>query len=36
MDPGTILKVVHAVLGVWIIAALFGRWTTLETGCPDR
>jgi hypothetical protein len=30
VDPGTILKVVHAVLGVWIIAALFGRWTTLR------
>lgn len=29
MDPGTILKVVHAVLGVWVIAGLVGRWVTL-------
>ena len=29
MDPGTILKVLHAVLGVWIIAGLVGRWVTL-------
>ena len=29
MDLGTILKVVHAVLGVWIIAGLVGRWVTL-------
>jgi hypothetical protein len=29
VDPGTILKVVHAVLGVWIIAGLVGRWVTL-------
>ena len=30
MDPGTILKVVHAVLGVWIVAGLVGRWVTLR------
>jgi hypothetical protein len=29
VDMGTILKVVHAVLGVWIVAALVGRWMTL-------
>ena len=29
MDPGTILKVLHAVIGVWIIAGLVGRWVTL-------
>ena len=29
MDLGTILKVAHAVLGVWIIAGLVGRWVTL-------
>jgi hypothetical protein len=29
VDPDTILKVVHAVLGVWIIAGLVGRWVTL-------
>jgi hypothetical protein len=29
MDPATILKVVHALLGVWIVAALVGRWVTL-------
>jgi hypothetical protein len=30
VEPGTVLKVVHAVLGVWIIAALVGRWSTLR------
>lgn len=30
MDLGTILKVVHAVLGVWIVAGLVGRWVTLR------
>jgi mannose/fructose/N-acetylgalactosamine-specific phosphotransferase system component IID len=30
VDPGTILKVIHAVLGVWIVAALVGRWVTLR------
>jgi len=30
VDLGTILKVVHAVLGVWIIAGLVGRWVTLR------
>ena len=29
MDLGTILKVGHAVLGVWIVAGLVGRWVTL-------
>ncbi|MDF2734746.1 MAG: hypothetical protein K0S97_1369 [Chloroflexota bacterium] len=29
MDLGTILKVAHAVLGVWIVAGLVGRWVTL-------
>ena len=29
MDLGTILKVAHAVLGVWILAGLVGRWVTL-------
>ena len=29
MDLGTVLKVAHAVLGVWIIAGLVGRWVTL-------
>ena len=29
MDGGTILKVVHALLGIWVVAALVGRWTTL-------
>jgi hypothetical protein len=29
MDPATILKVLHALLGVWIVAALVGRWMTL-------
>jgi hypothetical protein len=29
VDLGTILKVVHAVLGLWIVAGLIGRWTTL-------
>ena len=30
MDLGVVLKVAHAVLGVWIIAALVGRWITLN------
>jgi hypothetical protein len=30
VDLGPILKVVHAVLGVWIIAGLVGRWVTLR------
>ena len=29
MDLGTILKVAHAVLGMWIVAGLVGRWVTL-------
>jgi Predicted integral membrane protein (DUF2269) len=29
MDLGTILKVLHALLGLWIVAALVGRWVTL-------
>jgi uncharacterized membrane protein len=29
VDPGIILKVAHAVLGIWIVAALVGRWVTL-------
>jgi predicted integral membrane protein DUF2269 len=29
VDLGTILKVAHAVLGVWILAGLVGRWVTL-------
>ena len=30
MDLALVLKVLHAVLGVWIIAALVGRWVTLH------
>ena len=30
MDLGSVLKVVHAVLGVWFMAALVGRWVTLR------
>ena len=29
MDAGTVLKVVHALLGILVVAALVGRWTTL-------
>ncbi len=36
MEPGTILKVAHAVLGIWIIAALVGRWVTLGQAARSR
>ena len=29
MDAATILKVGHALLGIWVIAILVGRWMTL-------
>ena len=29
MDAGTVVKVIHALVGVWLIAALVGRWITL-------
>jgi ribose/xylose/arabinose/galactoside ABC-type transport system permease subunit len=29
LEPATILKVVHALLGVWFVGALIGRWVTL-------
>jgi hypothetical protein len=29
MDAATILKVAHALLGVWLVAGLVGRWVTL-------
>jgi hypothetical protein len=28
-DPANLLKVVHALLGVWFVAALVGRWVAL-------
>lgn len=29
LEPGNVLKVVHALAGVWLTAALIGRWVTL-------
>ena len=36
MDLSTILKVLHALLGLWIIAALMGRWMTLIQAARSR
>ena len=30
MDLATVLKVVHTIFGVWLIAAVVGRWVTLS------
>ena len=29
MDAGTVLKVVHALIGVWFVGGLIARWITL-------
>jgi hypothetical protein len=36
MDLAVALKVVHALLGAWLIAALVGRWVTLTQAGRSR
>ncbi|HSL75713.1 MAG TPA: DUF2269 family protein [Candidatus Limnocylindrales bacterium] len=36
MDLAVLFKVAHAVLGVWIIAAVVGRWVTLDKAAASQ
>jgi hypothetical protein len=36
VDLATVLKVVHALFGVWLIAAVVGRWVTLNRAASSN